>query len=361
MLNFYTYTLPFNTVFKTGAGEFRERAGIIVQYKEPGIEILSEASPLPGFSVENLSHIKRALHSHQKQIGDFLASDFSLHQLREFLDILPDFPSLQFSISYTGIQLLSRRKQLPVYVLLNCSFHSLLYVNDVMGAENLTGLTKRVERGVDQGFQTFKLKAPAPSVQLANVLTEIHQLFPGITFRLDANQNWSESTLKRDTARFEHLPIQYIEEPIPIVDPDHLAQLNNISHLPVACDESIPDLSSLKNFLLYAPRNYYIIKPQLFGNILNLCETISPKKALEHQRVVITTLLESGIGRTMVTEIAAIAGTPELAHGLHTGHLFKKKLFKEMEVTNGILQLPDSGTLAVSITNTEPNILQPFS
>lgn len=360
MLNFYTFTLPFKKVFKTGAGDFLERSGIIIQYSDSKFEVLAEASPLPGFSVETLQQVKKNLIRHHKFINNFFSIEYNLEELRDFLQTIPDLASLQFAISYIGLKILSHRNQQPVSKILGFDTPDFLKINDVIGNGNHDNLEKQIRRSIRQGFITIKIKTPEPTSELASVLTNVYQSEPTVIFRLDANQSWKESELKSATLRFKHLPIEYIEEPVQIKNPQHLASLSSKSHIPIAIDESVSNPLQLRNFLQYLPNNYYVIKPQLYGNLLDLHETISHQGTQVKMNIVITTLLESGVGRGIIAEIAAIFGNPDLSHGLHTGSVFNEELYQGFTVKNGILSISENYFRQPSFKDLSSNFLLRF-
>jgi len=65
----------------------------------------------------------------------------------------------------------------------------------------------------------------------------------------------------------------------------------------------------------------------LTGNLLQLSQRIDEARP-DRKGVVVTTSLESAIGREMVRLIASTLGDPELDHGLNTGSLFREDLLK---------------------------------
>jgi len=81
---------------------------------------------------------------------------------------------------------------------------------------------------------------------------------------------------------------------------------------------------------------YIIMKPVLLGNILEIYETISQYRS-NFKHTVVTTTLESNIGRSMIASTASLIGDPKMSHGLHTGHLFADDLLPDFEIKNGLI------------------------
>lgn len=359
MLHFYEFTLPFQTVFKTGTGDFLQRSGILIHFRDSSDEILAEASPLPGFSAESLADVKNACDTYHRDIETFLLSDFTVNQFRSFLNTLPDLPSLQFALSYLGLQVLSQRKKIPFHLLLERPLNRKLQVNDVIGAGTTESICKQIKKSIKQGFRTIKIKVPDPSVQLANCLNDLHKSHPEIRYRLDANQKWPLQKLEEWSSLFEHPPVEYVEEPVSLHQLTELPEILARCKLPVALDESVSSLPNLTTVLNHHPQLMFIIKPSFFGNLFDLVETISRFRTLLN-RIVITTSIESRVGRSMVAAVAAVIGSPETSHGLNTGCLFKYDLLDDFIISEGVLELPKSGAWYYSINDVNLNLINRY-
>lgn len=360
MLQFYEFTLPFHSVFKTGAGDFLQRSGILIHFRDQSTHILAEASPLPGFSRESLGEVKKLCISYKEDIDHFLLSDFSVSRLRSFLENLPAVPSFQFALSYLGLEIISERRKVPFHLLLQRPFKRNLKVNDVIGAGDINHIQSKIEEGMERGINTFKIKAPYPVEQLAEDLEQVHKKFPGIKFRLDANQTWPVQKLDEISSLFVNLPVEYIEEPVSTFGPEKLSDIISACRIPIALDESISSLSMVGSALKNYPETTLIIKPSLFGNLFDLIETISRFSTLL-SNIIITTTIEARIGRSMIASIASVTGDPEKAHGLNTGHLLRYDLLDDFTISEGVLELPESGRWKHSPADINTNLLNRFS
>ncbi|MCC5906373.1 MAG: hypothetical protein JJU13_09210 [Balneolaceae bacterium] len=338
MLSFYEYHLPFKQPLETGAGSFLHRKGILISFSEDGRYFLSEASPLPGFSQDTLPDVTSALLENSELLSRFLASSFNKDKLNTLLKKLPSLPSLQFGLSFLGAEILSYRKNISFGKLFGLNEAKSIGVNDVIGKLPAEQVFERIQTSIELGFTTIKLKAVPPLITLADVLKKIHSSHPGIRFRLDANRSWSPDELKSLSALFSHLPVDYIEEPFPMESDSEIKKAQKESALPLALDESISSISRLNKLLTGNRELYLIIKPMLLGNLFELAGTITRQRSrCEH--IVITTSLESAVGRSIIATAASMIGDRTLPHGLNTGELFERDLFTTTGIKHGQLSL----------------------
>jgi len=340
MLSFFEYHLPFKQPLETGAGNFIHRKGILISFSEDGRYFLSEASPLPGFSQDTLPEVTSALLENHVLLCRFFASSFNTDQLEVLLKKLPAFPSLQFGLSFLGAELLSYRKNISFGKLFGLNEANSIGVNDVIGKLPADEMFERIQTSIERGFTTIKLKAVPPLFTLADVLTKIYASHPGLRFRLDANRSWPPDELKSLSALFSHLPVDYIEEPFPMESDSEIKHAQKESLIPIALDESIVSLSRLNKLLAGNSELYLIIKPMLLGNLFEIAGTITRKRSrCEH--IVITTSLESAVGRSIIATAASLIGDKTLPHGLNTGELFERDLFSITGIKHGQLSLSE--------------------
>lgn len=325
MIKFYTYCLPFKAAFKTASDSFKHREGILIEATFDEQVVLCEASPLPGFSKESFSDVARTLLQYQDQVDSFLKTDFTVKGLNQFLKKIPQLPSLQFSLSYLGLQILAGRKSCSLNDLFNISTPQSVFANEIIGSSSVDNIVPDIEAGVKQGFQTFKCKARYPLQRLVEALKIAIRTYPDIIIRFDANQSWPEHELESINTLCRELPLQYIEEPVPLKEKHGIEKVKSVLTTPIAADESINDIETLDELLRHHPDLFIIIKPMLLGNLIDLFETIYSHRST-FKKVVVTTSLESVIGRKMILSSAFLLGDPTFAHGLNTGKLFTTDL-----------------------------------
>lgn len=340
MIRCFEYNLPFAAPFTTAADHYSNRKGILIEHKNGSENIIVEASPLPGFSLESFSNVKNALDSHHKKIEVFFDREFTTEGLKQFSATLPRLPALQFAISFLGLSILSKRHSISIHQLLKTPKSYKVRINEIIGAGDVQHIQKKIEQGTKNGFTTFKIKAPWPTDPLIEALKNVLPGYPGITLRLDANQTWPEEKLEHIGNDLKSLPIEYVEEPVAIRNLEIIKRLRSRLSVPIAVDDSIKRIPELKQVLATEYGVYIIIKPMVLGNLFDIIETISAHRST-FKKVVVTTSLESFVGRSMTNSVASIIGDPQLAHGLHTGQFFDTDLVDNQTKPKGFLDISD--------------------
>lgn len=337
MLQYFQYEIPFRTPFKTASKIYHFRKGVILHYKNEKIDLFTEASPLPGFSRESIEDVRDSLLQNQESILHLLEGVNDFNQIRDLqeLDEL-NLPSVQFSLSMLSLFLLAEKKQKTIFDLFKKSLPS-LKVNDIVGDSSISQMENRITESIQKGFQVIKIKAVHPINELAALLNKIQEKYPSVTFRLDGNQSWPRNSLKMNCKLFGNVQIQYVEEPVAIDKLNDIPGIQNSCCFPVAFDETVRDISSLKTLLQMSQTPYIIIKPMLLGNIFKIHETITEIRSSSKQ-IVCTTSLESMIGRSMVAIAASLIGDPNVSHGLNTGDLFATDLLPDFNIKNGLIK-----------------------
>lgn len=360
MINLYTYRLPFKKPFITGKGKFHTRTGLLIHFSDSEHESLAETSPLPGFSLESTEDVKEVLISSKSRIDTFLKSDFNKEKLLHFLNSLPKIASLQFALSFIGVDLLIKRNKSTFGKLFGKSPSTALKVNTVIGTQSPVSIYNDIKEGIDDGFDTFKLKAAWPVKHTVDAIRQANKEFSNIVFRLDANQSWPAEGIKSVISSLKGLPIEYIEEPARFRSRAELSSFVKNSTIPIALDESLVEQSTLLYALEKLPGSVLIIKPTLHGNLFEFYETITRYRSLVND-IVVTTTLESAVGRNMVLNIASLIGDPNRAHGLNTGHLFEKDLHPGFTVKQGLLTLPSGRMVSLDLSELNNDLIQPIT
>lgn len=225
-LKLYRYSLPLDTK------NWQVREGLILQ-SDTGF---GEIAPLPGFSRETLN--------------EALAETLSV--LRTGKE--PTLPSVQFGFACAQTPL--RSIHLP-----------------------LCALEPR------PGFQTLKLKLGHLPLNEAIALAKQH-LSPSL--RLDCNRAWTLDQALHFASHFKPTDFAYLEEPLR--NPQDLIVFSQLTHFPLALDESIHcDWASIPTL------KAIVVKPTIVGSI----PPIPP-----HLDLILSSSYESGLGLLHIARLA---------------------------------------------------------
>lgn len=357
MFNVYKYSLPFRKPFKTGAGIFYYREGLIVRFVDDETDQLSEVAPLPGFSSETLNKVLEILTSDRKKINSFFSRGFSFKQLTSFLNTRPNFPSLQFGLSSLGLLIMAERSGNTLPTFLNRSLHSQIKVNAVVGSSESSELKQQINELYRSGFRVVKCKVIGNPGTLPQTLSELSADFPDLIFRLDANQTWNFSTIEQFSEQFRQLPVEYVEDPLQLSGAEQFRDLINKCKVPVAADESIVQFGLSQLIMQEYSPPYYILKPMFLGNLINLFATITRSKHLD-ERAIFTTSLESVVGRQIITMLAGMYGSRNSAHGLHSGILFSHDLTDENSLSDDMYNVKNNDCKLVTFKTIDSSKLE---
>jgi len=341
MISLYLFQLPFKKPFKTGKEAYINRDGLIIRFQDVTVDAISEASPLPGFSTNSLDDVREFLTKNIASLTTFFESVYNVDDLHKKLASLPESPTLQFALSTLGVEIICQRENIPLSELFETPLNSPVKVNAVAGSGSPEELFNQIRQGVTDGFSVFKVKVGSDLNQLPKTLTAIQNEFPGITFRLDANGSWPIDDLSINSKAFNDLPIEYIEEPASYESEEELNRMLNECSIPVALDESLKGIESIHYHSPNQRVEIFVIKPQLFGSILNLFVTFHQHNHLIN-RCVFTTLLESAAGRNITGVLAGLCGSTTRAHGLNTGMLFDADISDDLPIKNGHIHFEET-------------------
>ena len=318
-LTCYAYKLPFAKPLVTSNRTYKNREGWILCLQEDNQQFIGEAAPLPGFSQEKMFDIKHNIEERNCEWKKLLHSKQPVTQLQGYYKKQTIPPSLQFALDSLAYQIEAYRNQSSVPNLLsNTPLDSSLAVNGLLSLMDDENTLSDAQNLVNAGFNTIKCKVGQNFKREKNGLQLIRKTFPKLNIRLDANQAWSSSEAENYLAELEPLRIQYCEEPLAQPTARTFKTLNNKNNIPLALDESLNRQENWQDLLPYC--SVLVVKPMVVGSFQNL-QNIQLKARKNQCELVLTSSLESSVGRGMVALLASGIGSKNYAHGLHTGHL----------------------------------------
>jgi o-succinylbenzoate synthase len=322
------YALPLKTPWRTAAGTVCLRRGWLVRVEDEDGEIGWGDQPalLPDQATDGQGERLR-------QQGDAL--------LGQSLDEALDWPDLGLGIETALLDLLARKRGLPLRRLLSSQAAERVKVNAVAPLDGIIAMA-------EQGFGIVKVKVGlAPWPDEATALRRL-SLPPGVMVRLDANRAWCLAEAEGFLAAIAGLPVESLEEPLREAEIAGLASLQSTTGVALAIDESF-DLIGLDLLLANPPVRRLVLKPALLGGLRRTLAVAAAARAVGYE-IVVTTYLESAIGVAAVANLAA-AHDPEarIAHGLATSALFVSDLAEPLPIASGVLTFPAGSGLGISL------------
>ena len=159
-----------------------------------------------------------------------------------------------------------------------------------------------------------------------------------VQFRLDCNGSLDLPRAIRFCKEMKKFNIDYIEQSLPADNLEDLAELTYHTEIPIAVDESLTDFQSAEKIIDKQAAHVFVIKPMVSGGFTE-CKKIITLAQAENIRTVITSSIETAIGRTACLHLAAAIEITE-ACGLATG-AFLNEDKATPTIANGKIQLPD--------------------
>jgi o-succinylbenzoate synthase len=314
-LEFRRYCLPFRNALRTAHGWWREREGLILRLEnEAGRIGFGEVAPLPWFGTETLAEAEAALVELNGAVDPGRA-----RQIDE------RYGCVRFALSAalgseTGIPGVERR---AVAALLPAG----------------KAACEAADLALEAGYVAFKWKVGVlDDADEWVVLDDLLARLPAhAKLRLDANGAWNARRASRWLARCAERPIEFVEQPCfaaaspgrvrPSWADDALLGLAADFPTPIALDESVAGLPSLRAWLERGWRGVVVVKPALAGDPASVLEILAKYRA----DAVFSSALETGVGRQAALRMAfAFHGPQSRALGFGAGPLFQDGRFDGM-------------------------------
>lgn len=256
------------------------------------------------------------------------------------LEQLEAFPSIQFGVETAFRSLASEHP----FILFPSAFtkgEAQQSINGLVWMGEADFMREQIQEKLAQGFSCIKLKIGALDfdTELA-LLHEIRKKFDEktIEIRVDANGAFDPSDALYKLNHLAGFKLHSIEQPIAVKQYDKMAELCEITPIPIALDEELIGVfgSEKKSELLQriCPQ-YIILKPSLVGGFGGSAQWIEIAKSLSIGWWV-TSALESNIGLNAIAQWTFMQRNP-LPQGLGTGGLYTNNVLSPLVIQKGYL------------------------
>lgn len=309
--SFFTYQKKFKKPLVTNHGVWKVREGIIIELEKEGKKTVSEIAPLPWFGTETLLEAK--------QFCKLLGSQISVETVNSISDNLPCC-QFAFQSALNNLFLCLNNQKLTQESDLGQRFdYSYLLITGKKVLEQAMNFDRQY---LECKKCTFKWKIGVDSYQEEkNTFQELINLLPsGSNLRLDANGGLNFDEARKWLEITDQLEIvEFIEQPLPIKEFDLMVKLGKDYKTLLALDESVASFQQLKFCYEKGWQGVFVIKPLIAG-YPNRLEAFCLKNQLD---VVVSSVLETTIGRKIALQLAKKIQNPHRAIGFGINHWFE--------------------------------------
>lgn len=325
--------LHFKQPAGTSRGVYTTRKIWLLTVEHDGRTAIGECAPLPQLSCDDIPDYEAVL----RRFCDIIEATGSIPY-----DEIRNYPSMLFGVE-TALAQLSRTDGL-LYDTPFSHGEEGIPINGLVWMGTHDEMLSRLKEKLELGFRCVKLKIGAIDfAKELDLIQHIRKHFSReeVELRVDANGGFTPDVALERLQELARYDIHSIEQPIMAHQWSEMAQLCQLSPLPIALDEELIGVNSTDEkirLLDTIKPQYIILKPSLHGGVAGTREWI----ALANERGIgswITSALESNIGLNAIAQLAAnIYGSKiTMPQGLGTGMLFTDNIPMPLEIRNDCL------------------------
>ena len=325
--------LHFKQPAGTSRGVYITRRIWLLTVEHDGRTAIGECAPLPQLSCDDIPDYEAVL----RRFCDIIEATGAIPY-----DEMRNYPSMLFGVE-TALAQLSRTDGL-LYDTPFSHGEEGIPINGLVWMGTHDEMLSRLKEKLALGFRCVKLKIGAIDfAKELDLIQHIRKHFSReeVELRVDANGGFTPDVALERLQELARYDIHSIEQPIMAHQWSEMAQLCQLSPLPIALDEELIGVNSTDEkirLLDTIKPQYIILKPSLHGGVAGTREWI----ALANERGIgswITSALESNIGLNAIAQLAANIYGPQITmpQGLGTGMLFTDNIPMPLEIRNDCL------------------------
>jgi L-Ala-D/L-Glu epimerase len=183
-------------------------------------------------------------------------------------------------------------------------------------------IAAEVERRLEEGFRTFKIKVGKDADADIRRLKTIQQATAGrATLRIDANRGYDENDACRFVRALDPAGIELFEQPCDADDWDANAKVAAVSPVPIMLDEPICALADVKRAGKIRNVGFCKLKLKRFGGLSLLAEALAAVRACGMEPV-----LGDGLGTELSCWMEACVATTTIRNAGEFNGFLKPKL-----------------------------------
>ncbi len=329
------YNLVFKRPAGTSRGVLKTKPSYFLMLHDSQNEnkiSIGECGILPGLSYDDKPGYEKKLEELKSVINSTQKVDIDLD--------LDKWPSIRFGLEILIKDYYSKSDK----VLFPTAFTQGQYKIPINGLIWMGGrqfMFNQIKTKIDEGWSCIKMKIGAIDFKEELELLKFirAQFKPSeLELRVDANGAFAPRNALEKLKYLSDYSIHSIEQPIKAKQIDQMAELCEISPIPIALDEEligIFDYSEKMEMIRKIKPQYIILKPSLIGGWKASEEWIQIAKE-NNVKYWATSALESNIGLNAIAQWTATL-EKDLVHGLGTGQLYTNNFQSPLLASKGFL------------------------
>ena len=243
---------------------------------------------------------------------------------------------------------LGKKARLPLYALWGGKWRKDVEAAAYLFTNDPQGLSERLQRFLDLGFETFKVKIgfdERSDIALPEVSRKVIGDRP---LRLDVNGAWTVATAKRQLEKLCGFDPAYVEQPLEMDDLAGHARLVARSPVPIALDESAYTLADVGNIVRAQAADVVLLDPHEAGG---LWQTIKAAAICEAVGIQVTLHSGAELALSQAAYIHLAASIPNMSIAIDTERTYLGgDVGRNPPVLDGArFQIPEEPGLGVEI------------
>jgi L-alanine-DL-glutamate epimerase-like enolase superfamily enzyme len=202
---------------------------------------------------------------------------------------------------------------------------------------------------VAAGHTELKLKVGRDLGQDFDTLAAIRdRVGPEVRIRVDANMIWSVPAAITWIRTLERFDLQYVEQPVPDVDPGGMAAVRRAVSVPIAADEGCTSLRSVLELIKAEACDVFVVYPSEAGGLTRAMQ-IGALAAAAGKWCAIGSWAELGVATTANAHVAAASTAFPFASDTHYPLQLEDVLSERVQIAEGKVIVPDAPGLGVHL------------
>ncbi len=301
---FAPFSLPLHRPLVTGRSSVSQRAGFVLRlHGDDGLVGIGEASPAFWLGGERLEETERSLREIVRRRRPACAPGSQPSR------------AAASAVETALVDLEARVSGVSAAAHLGGAAPQPIRRSALLTELELEGLAQEVERVLEEGVRTLKIKVGGSRRGDFRRLEQVRRRAgPAVGITLDANRSWSFDEARAALEGFAEFAPAWVEEPLGSDDLGELARLREMTGVPIALDESIRDLETLDRVVAARAADVVVLKLARLGGPRSAM-AVAERAWAAGLRVALTDSIDTAIGRSAVAHVACALSIAEVGLG----------------------------------------------